>query len=399
MKVAPVPAKERERLKALNEYQVLDTEPEINYDFITELASGICNTPASGIFFIDAHRQWFKSCNGFVISETTWCNKLASQAIDAPDKILAVRDLSEDDWFKENPFDHKGTQLTFYAGAPLVSPQGQVVGVLCVFDVKPGTLTLEQKQKLLLLASQLITMLELRKTTRLLLQKQTDMEMAYADLENIAHLASHDLRTPLNNIVSLAQLIKEELGEAIGPDGNDYINFINETAYYMSDLVSSIHSYSKASKLSVEHYDRINTEELLDELTTLLKLPDNVTIQRELHCAEITAPSLALKQVLFHLLLNAIQYNDKPQGKITVTISENNTSWLFSIADNGEGIAQADAEKMYNLFRRLRDREKNGENMGIGLAIVKRLIEKMHGLITIVSEVGVGSTFNFSIPK
>jgi signal transduction histidine kinase len=399
MKIAPVPAKERERLKALNQYGILNTEHETAYDFITELASKACGMPVSALSFIDGHRQWFKSCNGVEISETTAFSLLCSQAIDQPDKVLVVKDLSESDWFGENPFVHKGQPLVFYAAAPIVTPEGYVVGLIAVLDTKPNNISLEHKQQLLLLAAQVVTLLELRKKARLLKQREDDIKMAYTDLENIAHLASHDLRTPLNNIISLAQLINEEFGEKIGTDGGEYVKFITETAYYMSDLVSSIHSYSKASKLAVDHHDRINTLELLMEIKPLLKIPPHIRFEYHLECYEITAPSLALKQVLFHLLLNAVQYCDKEAGIIDFTISENNAAWTFVIEDNGEGIAEEDTEKMYYLFKRLRNREKNGENMGIGLAIVKRLIEKMHGTLTAISTPGKGSTFSFSIPK
>jgi len=399
MKVAPVPAKEKERLKALSEYAILDTEHETNYDFITELAAEACDMPASALSFIDAHRQWFKSCNGLEIQETSAFSILCSQAIDQPDKVLVVKDLSESDWFGENPFVHKGQPLIFFAAAPLVTASGSVVGLLSVFDTKPSNISLEQKQKLLLLAAQVMALLELRKTTHQLKQREGDIRMAYADLENIAHLASHDLRTPLNNIISLAQLINEEFGEKIGADGGEYVKFISETTYYMSDLVSSIHSYSKASKLAVDKQDRINTLELVMEIKPLLKIPQHIQFAYHIHCPDITAPSLALKQVLFHLLLNAVQYNDKAAGTIDVTVSENSTSFLFDISDNGEGIATEDVDKMYYLFKRLKNREKNGENMGIGLAIVKRLVEKMHGQLSVVSTPGAGTTFTFSIPK
>ncbi len=399
MKVAPVPAKERERLKALNEYQIMDTLPETDYDFLTELACSICHAPVSLLTFLDSGRQWVKSSNGLTLYEINSGNKLCSHAIDAPDKVLLIKDMTTEEWKNDNPFVYNGTQAQSYAGAPIVTPEGYVVGILCVIDFKTGSLTLEQKQKLLLLAGQVVTLLELRKTTRLYQQKQVDVEMAYSDLENIAHIASHDLRTPLNNIISLAHLIKEELGEAIGDEGNEYINFINETAYYLSDLVSSIHSYSKASRLPVDHYDRIKATELLEELMPLVNVPDNCTVNYYIHCDEIAAPTAALKQILFHLLLNAIQYIDKEQGVVMIAISEDNTSWLFDIIDNGEGIAPEDVDKIFLVFRRLRNREKNGENMGIGLAIVKRLIEKMHGTMTVKSEVGIGTTFGFAIPK
>lgn len=399
MKVAPVPAKEKERLKALSEYAILDTEHETNYDFITELASEVCDMPASALSFIDAHRQWFKSCNGLEIKETSAFSTLWSQAIDQPDRVLVVKDLSESDWFGENPFIHKGQPLVFFAAAPLVTATGNVVGLLSVFDTKPNSISLEQKQKLLLLAAQVMAILELRKSTHRLKQRDGDIKMAYADLENIAHLASHDLRTPLNNIISLAQLINEEFGEKIGSDGGEYVKFITETAYYMSDLVSSIHSYSKASKLAVDQHDRINTLELLMEIKPLLKIPQHIQFAHHIHCTDITAPTMAIKQVLFHLLMNAVQYNDKTNGSIDITVSDNSTCWIFEIADNGEGIAADDTEKMYYLFKRLRNREKNGENMGIGLAMVKRLVEKMHGSVRVDSTPAMGTTFVVTIPK
>jgi signal transduction histidine kinase len=134
-------------------------------------------------------------------------------------------------------------------------------------------------------------------------------------------------------------------------------------------------------------------------MMTLLKVPPNFIIVREFHVNEIIVPVLAVKQILFHLLLNALQYNDKKEGKISITISENDTSWIISITDNGEGIPGADLDKMYSLFRRLRNRDKNGENMGIGLAIVKRLAEKMHGTVSATSTMGAGSTFTVSILK
>lgn len=399
MRTAPVPAEEKERLKALYEYDILDTAHETEYDFITELAATACGAPASAISFLDANRQWFKSCNGLEISETTAFPSVCAQAIAQGDKVHVVKDLSEGDWFGENPFVHNGMPLVLYAAAPIVTPEGQVIGLLAVLDTKPGTLSLEKKQKLLLLAGQVMSLLELRKTKRLLQQKEGDIRMAYGDLENIAHLASHDLRTPLNNIISLAQLIKEEFGEQIGPDGGEYVTFITETAYYMSDLVSSIHSYSKASKLAVNQHDRVNTLELLMEIKPLLKLPSHIRFEYHIQCAEITAPPLALKQVLFHLLLNAVQYCDKTEGNIHITVGEQHAAWTFTIEDNGEGIAAEDMALMYNLFKRLSGREKNGENMGIGLAIVKRLVEKMHGELRVESTPGMGSTFSFTIPK
>ncbi len=399
MKVAPVPVQERKRLKALSEYQIFDTKPDADYDFITSMAAKVCEKPIALLSFIDGNRQWIKSSFGTDIKELVLSKTICSQSVDAPDDIFIVEDLSKDKRYSNNEYFYGDQKAQFYAGKALVNADGFVLGTLSVIDTKPGSLSDEQQKMLVSLTHQVQNILELRKKTWQLDDAQANLRMALSDLQAITFIASHDLKSPVNNIISLVHIIGEEYSEVIGTDGNEYVNFISEAAYYLSDMVSSIHSYSKTSGMPVGEYEWVNSAELIDGIKSIINLPESCIFSTEISCDEIRIPKEALKQILFHLLVNAIQYNNKAQPAILVKVDEDTYNYNFEVRDNGEGIAESDYEKIFELFKRLKNRDKNGENMGIGLAIVRRLVEKAHGKIKVESTIDIGSSFCFNIPK
>jgi signal transduction histidine kinase len=164
-------------------------------------------------------------------------------------------------------------------------------------------------------------------------------------------------------------------------------------------MVSGIVIYSRATQLPIDQKEEINVAELITEVTGLLNLPPNTKIRFEDEGYFMTASRVVIKQILLQLLHNAVQYNDRSKIKIEIKFHENKHSYTFEVKDNGRGIADEDKEKIFNLFERLQKKINDGESMGIGLAIVKRLIEKTGGEIKLDSELKKGSTFVFTIPK
>ncbi len=150
------------RLKALKEYQILDTMPEQLYDDITKLASTICDTPISLISLIDDHRQWFKSHHGLDVTETPKNLAYCAHAINEPDQLMEIPDAFEDKRFHDNPLAVGEPYVRFYAGTPLVDDNGYPLGTLCVIDHKPRHLTEAQKDALKALGRQVIALLNLR---------------------------------------------------------------------------------------------------------------------------------------------------------------------------------------------------------------------------------------------
>lgn len=167
MQIAPDPQDEAARIQALREYQILDSGPEETFNDLTRLAAYICETPVAGISLIDADRQWFKSKVGITESETSRDISFCSHAIQQ-DGPFIVADALEDDRFKANPLVTATPHIRFYAGSPLVSPEGYKIGTLCVLDRTPRELNLQQVAALRVISNQVITLLELRRNLTVL---------------------------------------------------------------------------------------------------------------------------------------------------------------------------------------------------------------------------------------
>lgn len=160
----PLPANERARLRALHAYEILDTLPETSYDDFAQLASIVCDAPIAMISLVDDDRQWFKAKVGLALSGTPREDAFCAHAIMDPGSVMVIRDAHADERFAQNALVLGEPHIRFYAGAPLVTSEGDAIGTLCVIDTVPRDLTPGQAEALRIMASEIVSQLDLRKS-------------------------------------------------------------------------------------------------------------------------------------------------------------------------------------------------------------------------------------------
>ena len=221
-------------------------------------------------------------------------------------------------------------------------------------------------------------------------------------LENFAHIASHDLRTPIRTIVSFSQLLKRRLNHQLDHVSSEYLEFIIQGTKEMKNLIEDLLTYSKLNKGQLNK-DRIQIKVLL---TNLLKsITPAINDQQasvELAGTEdlvVYADEIKLRQLLQNLILNGIKFKHPDRAPhIHIAVKKQEQEWLFAVRDNGIGIEEEYQDKIFLIFKRLHNREQF-EGSGIGLAICKRIVELHGGRIWVESDLGVGSCFFFTIPN
>ena len=199
---APLPSNESERLRALREYDILDTLPEQEYQDIVQLAALICGTPIALVSLVDTDRQWFKAKVGIDASETSRETAFCAHALLQPDELLLVPDARSDPRFADNPLVKDAPNIHFYAGAPLKTSAGHVLGTLCVVDTKPRELSPVQQEALFALSRQVISQLDIR-------VKLNELEQAQRQLREVA---AHQDRIKEEERTRIAREIHDELG-------------------------------------------------------------------------------------------------------------------------------------------------------------------------------------------
>ncbi|HWA28847.1 MAG TPA: ATP-binding protein [Lacunisphaera sp.] len=219
MKPAPLPPDEAARLAALRHYEILDTVPEQAFDDLTLIAAQICQVSMAQVSFIDRDRQWFKSRLGIEAQETSRDIAFCAHTILHHDEVMEVRDATQDPRFADSPLVTAGEQIRFYAGAPLISPDGHALGALCVMDRRARSLSPEQAAALQALSRRVVAQLELRLQARQLAASQDEMRRLLADGEKSRRallsvledekLATRNLRESEERFRAMAENIEE----------------------------------------------------------------------------------------------------------------------------------------------------------------------------------------------
>lgn len=393
------PENEKERVNNLKSYSILDTIPESDYDALTAIAAEICGTPISLVSLIDDKRQWFKSHHGLDASETPKEYAFCGHAINDPSEVFVVQDARVDKRFHDNPLVTGEPRVIFYAGIPLVSKNNLPLGTLCVIDHKPNLLSQSQIRSLKALSNQVMNLLELRKNKLLLEQTLQRLEEKNEALERFAFIAAHDLKSPLFNISSLAEMVSEEYNLKIDGEGQEMLKAIISSSDSLISLINGLLSYSRSVNILKEEKLSLDVEALKSDIAGLFVTDHNLKITLISTLVSIHVNQTAINQILINLFTNAIKYNDKDIVEIELGVSENDTHFEFYVKDNGVGVPENFQVKMFNIFEKSGIDKYGVYGNGIGLATVKKIVEKSGGSIMVESELGKGSKFIFTLEK
>jgi len=224
-----------------------------------------------------------------------------------------------------------------------------------------------------------------------------NLEKTNKELDKFAYIVSHDLKAPLRAIGNLTGWIEEDIGATLPPASVQNFNIIKGRVIRMEALINGILDYSKAGK-NKGQYVSFDSRNLLKETFDLIGPPDNCKIEVNHNLPVLHTDKIKLQQVFMNLVNNAIKYNDKGEIKIQVSAEEEKNFWHFRVTDNGPGIEKQFHDKIFVIFQTLNARDEV-ESTGVGLAIVKKIIEEQGGQIWLESEKGVGATFHFTWAK
>ncbi len=229
--------------------------------------------------------------------------------------------------------------------------------------------------------------------------RTSELQRANEELREFGFAASHDVREPLRTVASYAQLLHRRFEDQFDEDAKEFMSYIVDSVHRMDALLSDLLVYSQQLNAVDQVLSVVNTEAVLAGV--LLSLDSSI---RE-SGAEITSDPLPqvtsdfaqLSRLFQNLISNSIKYRSEEKPRVHITAKEQDNAWLFSFEDNGLGIDPQYHKQIFGVFKRLHGRQYPGT--GIGLALVKRIVERQGGRIWVESEAGKGATFRFTLPK
>ena len=224
-----------------------------------------------------------------------------------------------------------------------------------------------------------------------------ELERSNRELEQFAYVAAHDLKTPLRGIASVTQWIGDDLGDRVTDDLQQQMSLLLGRVRRMEALIDGILSYSRAGKTKVVP-EQVDVSKLLAESISLIAPPAAVTIEVAGEMPILWAARVPLQQLFMNLINNALKHAGRTDVAVRVSARDADPYWEFSVADNGIGIEPKYHERIWGLFQTLESKDKT-EGTGIGLSVVRKVVESRGGRTWVESSSGAGATFYFLWPK
>ena len=217
-------------------------------------------------------------------------------------------------------------------------------------------------------------------------------------LERFMFVVAHDLKSPLTGITGLLNMLETDDRIVTESDLHEYVKLVVDASTHLTGMITSILDYSRKNIFD-QSIEEVDVHELVSEIAHLLFPPKNISISIDGQLPKIRTGKLKLQQVFQNLISNAIKYNDKVRGVISIGYADDGAFYKFYVKDNGPGIAKEDKDRIFNLFETTTNVASSESSTGVGLNIMKMLVEEQGGKISVESTGGEGSIFYFQWAK
>lgn len=398
-----VKERDEQRVATIGNYLLVTDPPRPDLQALVDVAAQVAQVPMATINLITDTHQHQIATYGFDPSvcarEDSMCNVVLHDG-----HPVIVPDASRDDRFRDNPFVTGVIgAVRFYATHQLVTPQGVVIGTLCVFDTEPRTLSDEQERALVALAERVVDLLELELRTRELSASVAELEQARTELERsneqlaaFAGQVSHDLNNPLTAVSLSLRMIGEHLeGDEVDVDGLSWlVHRAQGGADRMQHLIGDLLSFARlGGELSRVEVDlRAVLDDVLEDLTTALAGAEVAVGE----LPTVVGDPVQLRAVVQNLVANAAKFTRPGEkARIEVEGSRHGSRWHVEVRDHGIGVPADQRTRVFEPFARV-DTEAAGS--GIGLATVRRVIDAHGGTLGLAETPGGGTTAWFELP-
>ena len=358
--------KETDRLKALHDLDILDSDDEVDFDHLALLASNICETPVSLITLIDSKRQWFKAKVGTEVKETDRSVSFCTYAIEK-DEIMKVENMLEDQRFVKNPLVENDPKIRSYFGRP-IKHDNQNIGTLCVLDLKPRKLSDQQLEALDIIAHQVELVLSLKKLN-------IEYNKILDTRKKMSRLVVHDMKNPLT-IISLSTQVLESVQEGQSEVQKRYLDSIKKSGEHLMSLVNKFLDLAEETNLKdsfiKNKFDLKKLgEETCGEMEQLLR--ENQRLVFEGDDVSVVSDRLAVQRMIENLVSNSIKYSGN-NSEISVQVNNQENKKTLVIKDNGPGLSE---ENKKALLEWSENKKSDKISHGIGLNYIASAVENL----------------------
>ena len=375
---------------APEEFRILKSLAESDFSDVLFLCAQVVQAPAAALIVVENGRNWIKSTYGLPVEEFDTETSLWEQVLEQNDVLT----------FHEQDLRSSGLKNDKITALPIITATGEKLGIIGLLDPETPGLTKDQRGSLKLLVNQILKDIAFRKQNNQYQRIQHDLEQRFRELERFASVVSHDIKSPLANIISLVDLLKEEKKEDFDDETRQYIEFLSQSSHSLRNYVDGLLVFYRSERILEKEEEDVDLRSFFRNISNLYTVDPSVGITYPETGVLKKVNKAALTQIFLNLISNALKYNHKEKRRVEIDFTTLDNFYEFEVKDNGDGIPRESFSKIFELFTTLDLNDRDGNpGSGIGLATVKKLLTHLGGDIKIDSEPGVGSNFKFQIKR